>query len=131
MASTVPLPYTGIRYVIGIDGGGSGTRARLTSRDGTTLGVGEAGPSALAQGLEQARANIIRAIDNAFNAANVAPVDERECAVGMGLSGANFSVYRDPFRPTLPQFGRLVLDTDAYTTLLGAHGGRPGAIVAA
>ena len=33
-------------YLIGIDGGGSGTRARLTDGAGRVLGHGGAGPSA-------------------------------------------------------------------------------------
>lgn len=127
----LPRQPTAIRYVIGIDGGGTGTRARVAVPDGRVLGSGEGGPSALAQGLAQALANVVRAIDNAFQAAEVVRAEEDECAVGMGLAGANFRIFREPFLAMLPQFGRLTLDTDAYTTLLGAHKGLPGAVITA
>ncbi|MEY8690213.1 MAG: ATPase, partial [Leptothrix sp. (in: b-proteobacteria)] len=45
---------TALTYLIGLDGGGTGTRARLASPDGRVLGSGEAGPSALGQGVAQA-----------------------------------------------------------------------------
>ncbi len=125
----LPRQATAIRYIIGIDGGGTGTRARVAVPDGRVLGSGEAGPSALAQGLEQALVNIVRAIDNAFHAAEVARAEEYDCAVGMGLAGANFRIFREPFLAMLPRFGHVAVDTDAYTTLLGAHKGLAGAVV--
>jgi glucosamine kinase len=124
-----------IRYVIGIDGGGTGTRARLTSSRGEVLGNAEAGPSALGQSIEAAWANIQKAIGGALHSAGLAVPPPGECALGLGLSGANVRTRYDALlriaNPLANPFGRIALDTDAYTTLLGAHGGRPGAVVAA
>jgi glucosamine kinase len=125
---TLPTP----RFLIGIDGGGTGTRARLVGREGALLGTADAGPSALAQGLAQAWTNIGQAITRAFATADLALPPMSDCALGMGLSGVHSPARRDAFLKLTPQaFGHVAIDTDAFTTLLGAHGGRPGAIVAA
>src|SRR6185312_4859288 len=89
------------------------------------------GPSALGQGIEQAWKHIAQAVASAFAGAGIAPVPREQCAVGIGLAGANVSRRRDDFLALAPPFAHLTLDTDAYTTLLGAHEGRPGAIVSA
>ena len=42
------------RFHLGVDGGGTGTRLRLAEANGAEIGFGEAGPSALGQGIAQA-----------------------------------------------------------------------------
>jgi len=120
-----------LRFVIGVDGGGSGTRARLATRSGAVIGNGDAGPSALGQGIETALANVRHAISLAFVNAGVPVPAPAACALGLGLAGAHLPARCEAFVRAAPRFGRLVLDTDAYTALLGAHRGQPGAIVAA
>ena len=71
------------------------------------------------------------AVDSAFADAGTAPAPREQCAVGIGLAGANVRQRRDDFLALAPPFAYVALDTDAYTALLGAHEGRPGAIVAA
>ncbi len=120
-----------IRYVIGIDGGGTGTRARLTRANGEVLGFAEAGPSALGQGVQQAWKNVSQAIEGSFHAANVHAWQPAECAVGLGLAGAIVPKHNRDFMQVANRFGEIELANDGYTALLGAHGGGPGAIVAA
>jgi glucosamine kinase len=120
-----------IDYHIGIDGGGTRTRARLASAQGVVLGFAASGPSALGQGIEQAWKHIAQAIDLAFAGAGLAPAPRERCALGLGLAGANVQQRCEDFLDRAPSFAKIALDTDAYTTLLGAHQGRPGAIVAA
>jgi glucosamine kinase len=120
-----------IRYVIGIDGGGTGTRARLTGGDGRVLGFANAGPSALGQGVQQAWNNVSDAIERSFHSANIQVWQPEECAVGLGLAGAIVAKHRQDFMQTAHRFGKVELANDGYTTLLGAHDGRPGAVVAA
>jgi glucosamine kinase len=104
---------------------------RLASAAGDALGVAASGPSALGQGIEQAWTHIAQAIESAFTNAGIAPAPREQCAVGMGLAGANVRRRRDNFLALAPLFAHLALDTDAYAALLGAHEGRPGAIVTA
>jgi glucosamine kinase len=125
------VPYTPIRYHIGVDGGGTSTRARLASADGAPLGFGVSGPSALGHGIEQAWDQIAQAVDSAFADARVTPAPREQCAIGLGLAGANVRQRCADFLGRAPAFAKIALDTDAYTTLLGAYEGRPGAIVAA
>lgn len=52
-----------------------------------------------------------------------------EIAVGMGLAGAGHALRRADFLALEPGFGRLVVDSDAFTSLLGAHQRQPGAVL--
>lgn len=126
------LPGTApIRYLIGVDGGGSGTRTRLARVSGQTLASAQAGPSALGQGAAQAWRNVLGAIEQTFHAARMADWKPQECAVGLGIAGAITPSRIDEFLRSQPDFGQLALASDGYTTLLGAHGGKPGAVIAA
>jgi len=120
-----------IEYLIGVDGGGSGTRALLARPDGTALGRGDAGPSALGQGVPQAWRNIESAVRAAFADAKLALPAWDRCALGAGLSGASNARWREEFLAGGPGIVCIALETDSFTTLLGAHAGKPGAIVIA
>lgn len=120
-----------IDFLIGVDGGGSGTRVCIAHRDGPVFGHGTAGPSALGQGIEAAWTQVLRAIEQAFGASSLPSPPWHQCALGAGLSGVSNRPWRDQFVATDPGFGRLLVETDAFTTVLGAHRGRPGAVVAA
>ncbi|HEY1090202.1 MAG TPA: BadF/BadG/BcrA/BcrD ATPase family protein [Burkholderiaceae bacterium] len=120
----------GLRYLLGVDGGGTGTRVRLADPAGRLLGQGEGGPSALAQGPAQAWQHINQALDQAVAQAGLKDFDRRSCAIGLGLSGAGNAELVAQFQALDPGFARAVLDNDGYTTVLGAHGGQPGAVIA-
>lgn len=119
-----------IEYLIGVDGGGTGTRVRLASRDGRELAQGESGPSGLGLGIDKAWAAVRQAIGAAFADAGLALPPPERCAIGLGLAGVHNREWAAQFIAADPGFAVLHLDTDACTTLLGAHGGQPGIIVA-
>lgn len=118
-------------YLIGVDGGGSGTRALVHRLTGEVVGAGVAGPSALGQGIPQAWGNVLAAVRRAFEAGGVAVPPWRRCVLAAGLSGVSHAAWRDAFVGADPGFARLAVEGDAFTMLLGAHGGQPGAIVIA
>ena len=120
-----------IGYLIGVDGGGSGTRAVVERADGGRVGAGAAGPSALGQGIGQAWRHVERAVRAAFAEGGIENPVWSGCALGVGLSGVSHAPWRDAFVAADPGFAHLDAETDTYTMLLGAHGGRPGAIVIA
>jgi glucosamine kinase len=120
-----------VEFLVGVDGGGTATRALLARRDGPVLGQGQAGPSALGQGIPAAWKQVELAITKAFASAGLVLPGWDRCAVGAGLSGVSNRPWRDEFVATNIGFATLVAETDSFTMLLGAHGGRPGAIVAA
>ena len=117
------------RFAVGIDGGGSGTRVLLADAAGNVLASATAGPSALGLGVNQAWEQIGLAVTRAFAAAGQA-FDWRACTLCCGLSGVNNASWRSAFEAANPTGSALVLVSDAYTTLWGAHGGQPGVIVA-
>ncbi|WP_394788576.1 BadF/BadG/BcrA/BcrD ATPase family protein [Rhodoferax sp.] len=132
--TSAPAPL----YRIGVDGGGSSTRARLALADGSVLGEGQAGASGLVHGHVQAWQNIQLAIQQAVdhavqaNALQCLPTpDKSNSALGIGIAGFNNAAWRAQFLASNPGYSQLAADTDAFTALLGAHQGRPGALVIA
>ena len=122
-----------IDYLIGVDGGGTGTRvriARFSSGGAVELAQGTSGPSGLGLGIARAWAAIHDAIAQAFATAGSAQPPLARMAIGLGLAGVHNGQWAQAFRAADPGYGALVLETDAFTTLMGAHDGQPGAIVA-
>lgn len=73
--------------VIGIDGGGTNTRARLADRRGEILGAGTAGTSnPMHHGVAAAQGELFKAIERTFEAAG--RPRERVAVLCMGLGGA-------------------------------------------
>ena len=118
-------------YLAGVDGGGTGTRVRLQHRSGRTLGQGEAGPSGLGQGIDQAWRHVLQALTHAFHHAGLPVAAWPDIALGLGLAGAGVPDQRAAFLQADPGFAACVLANDGVTQLLGAHGGGPGIVVAA
>ncbi|MFD2261864.1 BadF/BadG/BcrA/BcrD ATPase family protein [Lacibacterium aquatile] len=114
------------RFYIGVDGGGSGCRARVEAEDGTLIGEGTGGPAQLSQGPTVAWHSIQTAIEAALGNSGFEP----EFAVlGFGLAGAHVPAWRTAFEHAAPKLWRCRVETDAYTSLVGAHGGEPGVVV--
>jgi glucosamine kinase len=116
-------------YLLGIDGGGTGTRVVLATVDGAELSRAESGPSGLGLGIDNAWKSIREACAAAFQGANL-PFEWRQCALGCGLAGVNHSGWLRQFHAAAPAVRSLSVESDALTALLGAHGGAPGVIVA-
>ena len=117
------------KYLIGVDGGGSGTRVVLANTDGIELARATGAPSGLALGVERAWEAIETACLRAFEAAGL-PFEWSSCALGCGLAGVNHAGWLAQFHAGAPAGCALAVESDALTTLLGAHGGAPGVIVA-
>ncbi|MCE4540510.1 ATPase [Pelomonas sp. P7] len=114
-----------VRWWVGIDGGGTSTRAVVADAAGRVLGRGESGASALGQGAEQAWRHIADAVARA----GVSGVALEDCALGLGLSGTGVPAQLEAFVAADPGVARFGLVTDGLAALLGAHGGRPGALL--
>lgn len=120
-----------LEFVIGVDGGGTATRARLARPDGTLLGHGVAGPSALGQGVENAWQSILQAVHGAFENAGLPAPDRAHCLLVAGVSGYGNLAWRDRLLALNPGFAHVLPESDGTTMLIGAHGGRPGVVVTA
>jgi glucosamine kinase len=117
------------KLYLGIDGGGSATRARLVDASGRTLGTGGGGPSNVRLGPDAAWAAVLSASRAAFAEAGLDVTLLAETSAGLGLAGACVRAAVVAFLARPSPFRRLTLDTDAHAACLGAHVGRPGAIV--
>jgi glucosamine kinase len=120
-----------VELLFGIDGGGTSTRAVVAYADGRILGRGTAGPSALGQGVPQAWRNVELACCRALQDARLPQPRWERCALGAGLSGAGTAAARQAFCAADIGFAQLVVESDSHALLLGAHAGRPGAILIA
>ncbi|WP_027351796.1 BadF/BadG/BcrA/BcrD ATPase family protein [Halotalea alkalilenta] len=117
-----------MRVVIGIDGGGSGTRLLARDRSGRTVSL-EGGPSGLSLGIERAWATLEGLIEQAHRALGV-ELDFGRVSLCLGLAGVNQPQWRAQLLALVPEATRVRLESDAYTTLIGAHRGSAGAIIA-
>jgi len=113
------------RWWVSIDGGGTSTRALVADASGKILGRGEAGASALNQGVDQAWRHIAEAVERV----GVPGLLLADCALGLGLSGTGVPAQLQGFMAADPGVARLALVTDGFAGLLGAHGGRPGGLL--
>lgn len=116
-----------MRYFLGIDAGGSRTRARLTNLEGFVLAEAEVGAANARIGLNKLRAVLMSATRKAVAAAELHERDLPLIVAGMGIAGIS--------RPGLLQkacqlefpFGSVYLESDAAIANLGAHLGEDGA----
>lgn len=116
-------------FLIGIDGGGSGTRVVLGDAHGRELALAASGPSGLGLGIANAWQSIAAGCADAFARAGLT-LDWSRCVLGCGLAGVNNRDWLADFQAKAPALAGLAVESDAYTTLLGAHGGAHGVIVA-
>jgi glucosamine kinase len=119
-----------IEYLIGVDGGGTGTRVRLARADGAELAQATSGPSGLSLGIDKAWACVNYAVEKAFAAIGIEQIPFASTAIGLGLAGVHNKVWAAQFEAANPGYAALALDNDGVTTLIGAHAGQPGVIVA-
>lgn len=119
-----------IDYLIGVDGGGTKTRVRLAAPGGAELATGASGPSGLRLGIDAAWQAVNSAVAQAFGALSISSIPFERCAIGLGLAGVHNSSWASEFRAANPGYAALTLATDGYSTLMGAHAGKPGVIVA-
>jgi N-acetylglucosamine kinase-like BadF-type ATPase len=116
-------------YYLGVDGGGTATRAVVVSAGGKVLAVGEAGPSnPVAVGADVALARILEAVGGASEKCGV----DRFKASRLGVAGTDRSRLRDKILAGLPNsYGDAAVTSDAAAALAGATGCRPGLVVIA
>lgn len=114
---------------LGVDGGGTGCRARLEDADGTVLGVGIAGPAATRFGIDASWASIRTAFEGALEEAGVSPSEASGVRAGVGVAGYIRKGVREAFAAMPHPFASIAFATDGMIACLGAHAGRDGAIV--
>src|SRR5471030_880560 len=123
-ATLLPSPL-----FIGVDGGGTGCRARSEDAEGCLLGTGISGPAALRIGFDRALAEVKKACCAAIEEAGLdsKALSYVHAAVGLarvGRKGALEQLMQQPH-----PFRSVIYAHDASIACIGAHGARDGGIV--
>ncbi len=119
------------RFFLGVDGGGTGCRARVETGDGEVLGQGLSGPATTRLGIEAAWASVTAAAFAALAEAGLEPTRHGLVHVGIGLAGIGRKGALEALTAIAHPFASVVFTSDALAACLGAHGGEDGAIVIA
>jgi glucosamine kinase len=114
---------------LGVDGGGTGCRARVEDAEGNVLGVGIAGPAATRFGVEASWSAIRTAFEGALREAGLGAADIATIRAGVGVAGLTRKGAREALAAFAHPFASIVFDTDGMIACLGAHAGKDGAIV--
>jgi glucosamine kinase len=127
------LPALAARtLVLGVDGGGSKTRAVVADGAGEVLGEGLAGASnPLRVGVSEAAGAIRDAVDRACAEAGVRRGEI--VAAEVGLAGVKRADIRERMRVAVAELGVKIVEvvTDADIALYGATEGKPGLVIIA
>src|SRR5690606_19832800 len=116
------------RILVGVDGGGTRCRARACFTDGAPIGECITGTANILAGIEEARDNIVAAVEGALVAGGLSKADLGRCHVGMGLAGANIPDLSERFLASGFPFAEIALEMDAWIACRGAHPQGKGAI---
>ena len=120
-----------IEFWVGVDGGGTHTRARIRNNAGKLLGEGRAAGSNLELGIALAHGHVLAAIDQARIDAGLPRESEQRMGVGLALASAELAdCYHAMLTMPFP-FARVKLTSDAFGACLGAFDGQEGAILIA
>ncbi|MCZ8100558.1 MAG: N-acetylglucosamine kinase [Burkholderiales bacterium] len=114
---------------LGVDGGGTGCRARLESADGTVLGAGIAGPATTRLGLEAAMAAVETACLAALAEAGLSFDTAAHVHCGVGLAGMGRKGAREALEARPHPFASIAFASDGLVACIGAHAGLDGGIV--
>ncbi|WP_295807106.1 N-acetylglucosamine kinase [uncultured Nitratireductor sp.] len=120
-----------IHFYLGIDGGGTGCRARIEDTHGTVLGQGLSGPATTRLGVDGAWASVRRAFEAAIDEAGFNEKQIARIHAGVGLAGMRRKGAIAAFEALPHRFARIVFASDSDTACLGAHSGLDGAIAIA
>jgi glucosamine kinase len=116
-----------MRMYLGIDAGGTNTRARLVSESGEVLGAGQTGAANTPAGLAHALGVLEEAWREAIRQAEIE--ETSSIHAGIGIAGLNRRGVLDGLKAHPFPFKTTAFASDAAIANLGAHAGQDGAIV--
>ncbi|RNJ45105.1 N-acetylglucosamine kinase [Mesorhizobium erdmanii] len=122
---------SGPDYFLGVDGGGTGCRARIEDAQGNLMGQGLSGPASTRLGIDAAWASIAKAFGAAIEEAGFGPTEIARIRAGIGLAGIGRKGALEALRAIAHPFASIDFVSDGVGACLGAHSGEDGAIVIA
>jgi len=117
------------RFVIGVDGGGTGCRARIADGEGRVLGTGVGGPAAVRFGIDRSMAAVEQACQAALAEARLPGEALGTMDAAIGLAGLNRKGVAEQLTARSHPFRSVRFVDDALIACIGAHAGRDGGIV--
>ena len=114
---------------VGVDGGGTGCRARIEDAEGCLLGTGIAGPAALRIGVDRALAEVEKACRVALEEAGLGSNVLGSVHAAVGLAGIDRKGVLEQLELRPHPFRSVIYAHDATIACIGAHGARDGGIV--
>jgi glucosamine kinase len=118
-------------YYLGIDAGGTSTKARLTDAAGNVLGEAQAGAGSLRAGAEPVYAALMAASQHVMRAANLENSAQKHVICAAGIAGFSLENELAALRAKPYPFQSITFASDGEIACIGAHSGRDGAIVIA
>lgn len=118
-------------FFLGVDGGGTGCRARIEDEAGTVIGQGLSGPATTRLGIDEAWASVSRAFGAAIEEAGFGSADIARIRAGIGLAGIGRKGALEALMAIAHPFASIDFVSDGVGACLGAHSGQDGAIVIA
>ncbi len=115
--------------LLGVDGGGTQCRARLSTTFGAKLGEATAGPANIRFGLERSFLAIRHAATECLVQAGLSTRDFSRVTACLALAGASEPNYLAAAQSYEHPFHKAVVTTDAHAACVGAHSGRDGGII--
>lgn len=114
--------------LLGIDGGGTHCRGRLTDSAGRVLAEATGGPANVWSQFDAAIQAVENVIDALFQQAGLAAEARDRTTLVAGLAGVNVASLHARLQRWQPRSQARYLFTDVEIACAGAHGGAPGAV---
>jgi glucosamine kinase len=114
---------------LGVDAGGTSSKARLCDEAGTVLGEARAGPANTRIGLGELHETLLEVCSQATAAAGLNGDEIAHLRCGMGIAGINRMGMKAKIQALEFPFANVQLSSDAMIANLGAHMGGDGAIL--
>ncbi|QDX28976.1 BadF/BadG/BcrA/BcrD ATPase family protein [Dickeya poaceiphila] len=124
-------PYADETLYAGVDGGGTGCRARIYRADGTPLGQGAGGRANLLLDVETVRQAVDEALLHALKHSGLSEQDRARLHVGLALAGAEHRSAYQAFLALPHACAAQVLNTDALGACLAVNQGDDAGVVIA
>ncbi|RNM04661.1 BadF/BadG/BcrA/BcrD ATPase family protein [Dickeya undicola] len=115
----------------GVDGGGTGCRARIYRADGTPLGQGSGGRANLLLGVATVRQAVDDALMQALKHSGLGEQDSARLHVGLALASAEHRSAYQAFLALPHPYAAQVLNTDALGACLAVNQGADAGVVIA
>ena len=117
------------QFHLGIDAGGTQTRAALYDHNNALLGEGVGGPGNPVNGVHVAQASIVQAVENALLNANLANVNLAKLHIGAGIAGLHLPSLQEAMKQWQHPFQSLFCTTDLHAAVTGMHQGDDGGVI--